>query len=51
MESRITTLQAGPVYMMTLFLSQAVPTYTSTVHSKGIVVTLYKMDENQTGHV
>ena len=40
-ESWITTIQAAPVYMMTLFVLQAVSTYTSTFLSESIVVTLY----------
>ena len=40
-ESRITTIKAATIYMMTLFVLQALSTYTSTVLSEGIVVTLY----------
>ena len=39
-ESRFTTMQAAPVYMMTLFVLQAVSTYTSAALSKCIIATL-----------
>lgn len=34
-------MQAAPVNMVTVFILKAVPTYTSTVLSESIVVTLY----------
>ena len=40
-ESWITTMQAGPVYMVTLFVLQTVPAYSSAVLSESIVLTLY----------
>ena len=50
-ETRITTVQAGPVYMMALLFLRAVSTYTNAAWSKCIIVALCKNGSNSTKHI